>query len=90
MKIIVSAGGTGGHIYPALALVDYIKKCDPDTEFLFVGTTDRLESQIVPQMGLAYRGLHVKGLVGNPLQKAKKCFDFLKIFKVFKEDFKGI
>ena len=40
MKIIVSAGGTGGHIYPALALVDYIKKCDPDTEFLFVGTTD--------------------------------------------------
>ena len=50
MKIIVSAGGTGGHIYPALALVDYIKKCDPDTEFLFVGTTDRLESQIVPQM----------------------------------------
>ncbi len=39
MKIIVSAGGTGGHIYPALALVDYIK-CDPDTEFLFVGTTE--------------------------------------------------
>ena len=85
MKIIVSAGGTGGHIYPALALVDYIKKCDPDTEFLFVGTTDRLESQIVPQMGLAYRGLHVKGLVGNPLQKAKNALIFLKSLKSSKK-----
>ena len=81
MKIIVSAGGTGGHIYPALALVDYIKKCNPDTEFLFVGTTDRLESQIVPQMGLNYRGLHVKGLVGNPLQKAKNALIFKTVFE---------
>ena len=48
MKIIVSAGGTGGHLYPALALVDYIKTQDKNTEFLFVGTTDRLESQVVP------------------------------------------
>ena len=44
MRIIVSAGGTGGHLYPALALVDYIKEQDPSSEFLFVGTTDRLES----------------------------------------------
>ena len=85
MKIIVSAGGTGGHIYPALALVDYIKKCNPNTEFLFVGTTDRLESQIVPQMGLPYRGLHVKGLVGNPLQKAKNALIFLKSLKSSKK-----
>ena len=71
MRIIVSAGGTGGHLYPALALVDYIKEQDPSSEFLFVGTTDRLESEVVPQLGYAYRGLHVKGMVGNPLQKAK-------------------
>ena len=44
MKIIVSAGGTGGHLYPALALVEYIKTQDIKAEFLFVGTTDRLES----------------------------------------------
>lgn len=85
MKIIVSAGGTGGHIYPALALVDYIKKCDPDTEFLYVGTTDRLESQIVPKMGIPYRGLHVKGLVGNPIQKAKNALIFLKSLKTSKK-----
>lgn len=78
MKIIVSAGGTGGHLYPALALVEYIKTQDKTAEFLFVGTTDRLESQVVPQMGYAYRGLHVKGLVGNPLQKMKNAMIFVK------------
>lgn len=93
MRIIVSAGGTGGHLYPALALVDYIKEQDPSSEFLFVGTTDRLESEVVPQLGYAYRGLHVKGMVGNPLQKAKNAFLFLKslstskkILKEFKPD----
>ena len=44
MKIIVSAGGTGGHLYPALALVEYIKTQDQDAEFLFVGTTDRFNN----------------------------------------------
>ena len=78
MKIILSAGGTGGHLYPALALAEYIKKQRPDVEFLFVGTTDRLESQVVPGLGYDYRGLHVKGLVGNPLQKIKNILLFVK------------
>ena len=93
MKIIVSAGGTGGHLYPALALVNYIKKQQPDASFLFVGTTDRLESQVVPELGYDYRGLHVKGLVGNPIQKVFNAAKFLyslrasrKILKEFKPD----
>ena len=45
MKVVVAAGGTGGHLYPALALVEYIKKQDPNSKFLFIGTKDRLESQ---------------------------------------------
>ncbi len=81
MKIIVSAGGTGGHLYPALALVEYIKTQDKNAEFLFVGTTDRLESQVVPQMGYDYRGLHVKGFVGNPLEKMKNVMIFVKSLK---------
>ena len=81
MKVIVSAGGTGGHLYPALALVEYIKTQDQDAKFLFVGTTDRLESQVVPQMGYDYRGLHVKGFVGNPLQKLKNAMIFAKSLK---------
>jgi len=93
MRLIVSAGGTGGHLYPALALVDYIKTQEPDSEFLFVGTTDRLESKVVPELGYTYEGLHVKGMVGNPLQKAKNALIFVKslgtskkILKRFKPD----
>lgn len=93
MRVIVSAGGTGGHLYPALALVEYIKKQEKDTKFLFVGTTDRLESKVVPELGYDYRGLHVKGLVGNPLQKMKNALIFVrslkqskKILKEFKPD----
>lgn len=85
MKIIVSAGGTGGHLYPALALVEYIKTQDQDAEFLFVGTTDRLESQVVPQLGYEYRGLAVKGLVGNPVQKLKNALIFMKSLKKSKQ-----
>lgn len=84
MKIIVSAGGTGGHLYPALALAEYIKTQDQDVEFLFVGTTDRLESQVVPQKGYAYKGLYVKGLVGNPFQKIKNAMIFIKSLKASK------
>lgn len=85
MKIIVSAGGTGGHLYPALALAEYIKKQNKDAEFLFVGTTDRLESKVVPEKGYQYKGLYVKGLVGNPLQKLKNAFIFVKSLKESKK-----
>lgn len=89
MKVIVAAGGTGGHLYPALALVEYIKKQQPDSQFLFIGTKDRLESQVVPQLGYDYVGLNVKGLVGNPIKKALSAMLFVKSIatakKVIKE-----
>lgn len=69
MRVIIGAGGTGGHLYPALALVEYIKEKEPDSEFLFVGTKDRLEAQVVPSKGYNYVGLNVHGLVGNPIKK---------------------
>lgn len=93
MRIIIGSGGTGGHLYPALALADYIKEIEPQSEILFVGTIDRLESKVVPQKGYNYHGLNVKGLVGNPLQKAKAVYLFLKsvvkakkIIREFKPD----
>ena len=67
MKVIVGAGGTGGHLYPALALVEYIKEVEPDSEFLFVGTKDRIESEVVPQQGYEYIGLNVRGLLKRGL-----------------------
>ena len=93
MRIIFGTGGTGGHLYPALALASYIKKQDPNSEFLFVGTTNRLEAQVVPKMGYAYRGMDLQGLVGNPVNKAKAVLKFIrsirqskKIVKEFKPD----
>lgn len=93
MKVIVGAGGTGGHLYPALALVEYIKEVEPDSEFLFVGTKDRLESVVVPQQGYNYIGLNVRGLVGNPIKKGiaaaifvKSIFTAKKIVKKFNPD----
>lgn len=93
MRVIVGAGGTGGHLYPALALVEYIKKVEPDSEFLFVGTKDRIESEVVPKQGYNYIGLNVRGLVGNPIKKGiaaaifvKSIFSAKKIVKKFKPD----
>ncbi len=93
MRIIFATGGTGGHLYPAIALAKYIEKHYESVEFLFVGTTHRLESKVIPEMGYAYKGVHVLGLAGNPLQKAKALAVFAaslrktrKIVKEFKPD----
>ena len=55
MKIIVSAGGTGGHIYPALALADKMMELDSSTEILFIGNDDRMEKDLIPQNGYAFK-----------------------------------
>ena len=61
MRIIVSGGGTGGHIYPALTIVRAIQKKIPDAEFLYVGTKDGLEADIVPKEGLAFETVNIQG-----------------------------
>lgn len=61
MRIIVSGGGTGGHIYPALTIVRAIQKKIPDAEFLYVGTKDGLEADIVPKEGIAFETVNIQG-----------------------------
>ena len=61
MKIIVSGGGTGGHIYPALTLIDAIKSKRADAEFLYVGTHTGLEADIVPKTGIKFTALNLEG-----------------------------
>ena len=61
MRVIISAGGTGGHIYPALAIVNKIKEKEPDSEFLYIGTHNRMEKDIVPKYGIPYIGLEMYG-----------------------------
>lgn len=70
MKLMIVTGGTGGHIYPALALADYIKEHE-NADILFVGNDDRMEHTIVPEHGYRIKTLHTSGLVGNPLKKAR-------------------
>lgn len=61
MKVLLSGGGTGGHIYPALALIDYIKEQHPETEFLYVGTKKGLESKIVPDKDIPFETIEIQG-----------------------------
>ncbi len=56
------AGGTGGHIYPAIAIIHKIKAKEPDSEILYIGTTDRMEKDIIPNMGINYVGIEMSGL----------------------------
>lgn len=61
-KFILSGGGTGGHIYPAIAIANELKERYPNAEFLFVGAKDRMEMEKVPQAGYEIEGLWISGL----------------------------
>jgi len=61
-KIILSGGGTGGHIYPAIAIANELKSRFPDAEFLFVGALDKMEMEKVPEAGYAIEGLWISGI----------------------------
>ncbi len=62
MKIIISAGGTGGHIFPAVAVADELKRQDPSVQILFVGALGKMEMERVPKAGYPIEGLPIAGL----------------------------
>ena len=62
MRVVVSGGGTGGHIYPALAVAESLKRLRPDTEILYIGATTGMETGIVPQHGVEFRAVTAKKL----------------------------
>lgn len=89
MRVIVSAGGTGGHIYPALAIINKIKEKDPSSEFLYIGTTDRMESTIIPKQNINYVGIEMKGLNRkNPFKNFSVLTSFIKGVKKCKSTIK--
>ncbi len=61
MKVIFAGGGTGGHVFPAIAIADEVKKLHPSAEILFVGTKERIESRLVPQKGYLFRTIWISG-----------------------------
>ena len=77
MRVIISAGGTGGHIYPALAIVNCIKEKEPDSEFLYIGTHNRMERDIVPKTGIPFVGIEMYGFNRKNLLKNFKTIKCL-------------
>jgi UDP-N-acetylglucosamine--N-acetylmuramyl-(pentapeptide) pyrophosphoryl-undecaprenol N-acetylglucosamine transferase len=61
MKVIISGGGTGGHIFPAIAIANAILKLNPEAEILFVGARGRMEMEKVPEAGYKIIGLNISG-----------------------------
>ena len=94
LKFILSGGGTGGHIYPAIAIANELKSRFPDAEFLFVGAKDKMEMQKVPQAGYHIEGLWIAGLQRKltlqnmmfPLKLISSLFKARKIIKNFNPD----
>ena len=68
MKIMFVAGGTGGHINPAIAVANEVKRIEPNAEILFVGTEGRMETRIVPNAGFELKTL-----------KMPECFEYYKV-----------
>lgn len=93
MKILVAAGGTGGHIYPALALIEKFKSHDKNTEVIYVGTKNRMEKDIVPALGIKYVAIEIYGLTKNVLNDVKNVYliikdinEMKKLMREFKPD----
>lgn len=82
-KIIISGGGTGGHIYPAIAIADEIKSRMPDAEILFVGALGKMEMEKIPKAGYTIKGLPIAGINrSNLLANLKFPFKLLKSLKL--------
>ena len=90
MRIIVSAGGTGGHIYPAIAIINKVKEEEPNSEVLYIGTSDRMEKDLIPELGIRYEEINVSGLKRKlTLKNVKVLYQFFcarnKCKKIIKE-----
>lgn len=86
MRVIISAGGTGGHIYPALAIINKIKEKEPNSEFLYIGTHNRMEKDIVPKHGIPFETIEIYGFNRKKLHKNIKTINcFMKAIKKCKK-----
>lgn len=74
LRIIISGGGTGGHIFPAVSIANAIKEQHPEAEILFVGAEGRMEMQRVPAAGYSIKGLPVAGFDRKNLLKMFRFF----------------
>ena len=94
IKIIIAGGGTGGHIFPAIAIANALKKLNPATEILFVGAKGKMEMERIPDAGFEIRGIDIAGYnrssliknIGLPVKLVQSFFQVRNILKSFKPD----
>lgn len=79
MKAIICAGGTGGHVFPALAIINKIKEKESLSRILYIGTTDRMEKDLIPKLGIPYEGIEMEGI------SRKNIFKNIPIFIKYKK-----
>lgn len=92
VKIIIAGGGTGGHIFPAIAIANTLKAIHPSIEFLFIGANGKMEMEKVPQAGYAIKGLTIAGFnrshllknIALPFKLIKSFWEVKQIFQSFK------
>ena len=95
IRVLLSGGGTGGHIFPAIAIADEIRKRFPEAEFLFIGAHGKMEMEKVPQAGYIIEGIDIAGInrgnmlsnLGLPFKILKSLSRSKKIIKNFNPDF---
>ncbi|MBR6064953.1 MAG: undecaprenyldiphospho-muramoylpentapeptide beta-N-acetylglucosaminyltransferase [Paludibacteraceae bacterium] len=83
MRYLISGGGTGGHIFPAVSIANALKELDPEAEILFVGALGRMEMERVPQAGYKIVGLPVRGF--NRSQPWKNVSVLMDLFKSLRQ-----
>lgn len=94
LSFIMAGGGTGGHIFPAVAIANAIKKLQPNANILFIGAKGKMEMEKVPQAGYAIEGLDIAGFnrssliknIGLPFKLIKSFLQVKSIFKKFRPD----
>jgi len=82
-RFLFSGGGTGGHLFPAVAVAEKLREMEPNCEILFVGTPDKIESKVIPQLGYNYKSIPVTGFARNNGVK-NILFPFKLLVSVFK------
>ena len=91
MRVVISAGGTGGHIYHAVAIINKIKKEEPNSEFLYIGTHNRMEKDLIPSLNIPYEAIEITGFarkltfdnvktLARFFKARKRCLQIIKEF----------
>lgn len=99
MKFVMTGGGTGGHLYPAIAIAEQIKKVKPDSEIIFLGSKDSIEAEVVPKNGYEFHAVPSRwfyrgnGFFSDMREFVKACsftlagiFKSIKLIRKFKPD----